>query len=333
MGKACSCGRRSEAIPEHGQKTVMPTNSHMEEGHKAEHQSLLESDSETHHPETHNSEKKESGGEKSDDGGIAGTIFGCCVCCCCLLLALSLSIPAVVASSGYTECPKPGSETLVNSEPIYLPNWHIMEKPKYQFAAFWSGQEINVFDPSVSNETRMGFWRTTKTWFLRTQFAYVSEGSESPQVVVSTPFFTWTTEYDIELCPAQKQWKVKQNAWVWGGFFQQLHEYHIYEEPGEKLIAKAEHTKDSWNWHGWLPDGWKCFITSEVEPGKRIGAMIQMRENKLMNFFATVDSRWVVVDEQPALLSPTVMSFLAASYDIGKDEDDSDSSSDRRRRR
>merc|ERR1711998_131255 len=76
----------------------------------------------------------------------------------------------------------------------------------------WSAiAETDVFDPAVSNRTRVGSWRRLSRMMLREQYAYVPEGYDVPLVVATMPLFTWRT-YDLELCHPQDAWTVEQKG-------------------------------------------------------------------------------------------------------------------------
>mmetsp|Transcript_124976 Transcript_124976/g.233758 ORF Transcript_124976/g.233758 Transcript_124976/m.233758 type:complete len:312 (+) Transcript_124976:89-1024(+) len=310
MGAICACGRQSQ---DQARAVYEPLEPAREAGE-------LELKAEESNPTETKPEGGTTEGSKSDDDD-PGPVFKVACCCCCCLLYIAMIIPGVILARGFTECPDPGETS--NGTEVLLPNWQIMETPKFQWTSWFGGAEMNVFDPHVSNTSRMGYWRTVRTPLLQTQFAYVPEGSEVPQVVVTVPFFSWTTTYNVELCPTLDKWKVSQDYFVWGGWFQKAHEYSIFDEPGETLIAKTRHLKDlTFGFHGWNPPGWKAVVKSEVENDKDIGAIVQDVHSFFADGWTSAKSTWMVVDKQPELLSPTVLSFLAATYDLTKDDDD-----------
>jgi hypothetical protein len=175
-------------------------------------------------------------------------------------------------------------------------------------------KESNVFDPSVSQQNRIGHWRSTKTWYLRSQWAYVPEGSTSAVVIAWQPWFSWTTTYHLKRCaPLEEMILSQDRLWFSNWWGQKKKKWSIQDWAG-MTIATADHTKNwnSWNW-GWgaVPNGWHSVVTSNVQPGLEIGNLAQS-----YNSYWVRDSVWMVNDTRPDVVQPYVLSFLASSIDL-----------------
>lgn len=249
----------------------------------------------------------------NDEGGLG---FMCCICCCCFccfcVWPLGMSIGAAITSRGFTTCDPATSG--VNYSHIPPNSW--LRTPYAQWNQFYI-KESDVFDPSKSNVTRIGFWRTTKTWYLRDQWAYVPEvnGTSAPgaHVIARMPFFTWTKTFDIEHCYSGVTYRVAQNVFIWSfGWNTQRTQWEIYNSASQN-IAVANHVKNTDFWH-YVPPGWHSKIESITLPGVEVGSMTQNFESYWSSW---PGSMWTVQDLRPDLLEPFALSFMAANFDIG----------------
>jgi hypothetical protein len=249
-------------------------------------------------------------GNADDEGdGECDSCFCLCICmCCCLILVLPLviNIAIAVGSAGYTSCPEVAPFIGQNTSDI--PAIHSVVTKAWDWN-FWY-EHSSVYDPLVSNTTRIGYWRTAKTWYLRDVWAYVPEGSDKPGVVAFQPFLSWTTTFDIERCFPKTRHIVSQDYlwfWQWGEHNQQW----TVKNGQDQVVANAKKSKE-WLWSPFgVPNGWQTVVWSALQPNLAIGQLSQ----SFSTWFAS-DSVWSVYVTKPELLEPHVLSFMAAGNDL-----------------
>jgi len=168
----------------------------------------------------------------------------------------------------------------------------------------------------VSNETRVGYWRTAKTWYFRDVWAYVPEGKDVPGVIAWQPFFSWTTTYDVERCFPPTHHVVSRDVlwfWSWGDSQKQW----SIKTGDDRQIATAKSTKD-WKWLSpfSIPNGWQTVIESTLTPNTVLATLSQ----SFSQYYAS-DSVWAVEVQKPTELEPHVASFIAAASDLHHKKD------------
>lgn len=228
------------------------------------------------------------------DGLMGCCVFGGCSSICWLIFA----IVAAMNSKGLTECP-----TVPITSQANIPAIHVVSTPAMQwYNWFWT--EHSVYNPSISNTTRMGYWRDTRTFMFRRQYAYVTENSSTPHIIVSTPLFAWTSTFHLEHCYPPMAYKIIANmqlGWQWG---KNVKTTEIYRDDMD--IAQATLEKDI-QWSDWMmPDGWNIAVKSTVNKSLKVADMAQT-----ISDYYVENSDWTVKDYRPDVVEPFVMSLMA----------------------
>jgi len=237
--------------------------------------------------------------QELDNGDvIVRCLFGgCCGLPICWLL---FAFIAAMKSKGLTECP-----TVPITNQAHIPAIHTVSTPALQWYN-WFWKEHSVYNPSISNTTRMGYWRDTRTYMFRRQYAYVPENSTSAHIIVSTPLFAWTSTFHLEHCYPPVAYKLSENwqwGWQWG---KNVKTTEIYRD--DKDIATATLEKDI-QWSDWmLPDGWNIAVKSNVVEGIKVAEAAQT-----ISDYYVENSDWTVKDYRPDLVEPFVLSFVAVA--------------------
>jgi hypothetical protein len=180
-----------------------------------------------------------SDSEDSNSGGGDDTCFSlflCCCCCCFCLLPIVINVMVAFGSIGFTSCPQV-APNIGSANTSDIPASHSVITPHWDWNIWYKSS--NVFDPMVSNETRVGYWRTAKTWYLRDVWAYVPEGADVPGVIAWQPFFSWTTTYDINRCFPPTHHIVSRDVlwfWSWG----ESHQQWSIKTGDDREIAKTK---------------------------------------------------------------------------------------------
>jgi hypothetical protein len=262
--------------------------------------------------------KKKEGG-----GGVPGVVLCCCPCCVCLLL-MGGSIASAIASIGWTNCP--AANPLLPNASTGIPPRHKLIRDFYQGSSASSSSmgrgvagslwhETDLFNPDVSNKTRVGYWRDTKSWYLRGQWAYVEEGGSEPAAVAWQPFFTWTRTYEVKWCFPPKQYTASQNhVWFWSQLPKngQLPKWSIAQNGVTIAISDAvKHLNRGFLFYGQIiPQAWNAMVTSTSSPGTIIGNMTQIRDS-----WYPTKAVWEVDVNRTDLVDPFVLSFMSATFE------------------
>lgn len=244
------------------------------------------------------------GDEGSTGDGIVGAVCCCYFCLICCVLPISMSIGAAVSSKGLTSC-VPGLPTS-GANNTMIPDFHSINTAQHQWGNFFH-RESNVFNPALSNTSRIGVWRTTKSWYLKDQWAYIAEGSSTPAIVAWAPLFSWMRKYTVKLCSPIEEYELTQNRWGPWRWGTDIEEWEI--SAGTQAIATATHTKEH-QWWGWqVPNGWETTVTSN-QLGTSIADMVQS-----FHSYWDLNTLWYVKDYRPDILPSWVLSFLAVAAD------------------
>lgn len=222
-------------------------------------------------------------------------------------------IVEAVSSIGFTSCPTavPG----VNStDAQFLPNHHVLVYERYQGSSS-SGlgrttyKKTNLFNPNVSNATPIGYWRTTKTWYLRSQWAYVLQGGNTPLVVAWQPYFSWARTFYLKRCaPVEEHVMTQDILWFASWWGNHKTKWSIADAVGTK-IAQSEHSL-VYTWPmGTTPNGWNSVVSSTLYPGVVIGTMTQK-----YNSWWVTQTTWTIDVNRTDMLKPYVLSFMAAAF-------------------
>jgi len=268
---------------------------------------------------------RDSNGQEDEDDDPTDTSFSLfivCCCCCVCILPFAFNVMIAIGSSGYTSCPTVAPLLSGTSD---IPAIHSVVTPHWNWNIWFRSSD--VYDPLVDNTTRVGYWRTAKTWYLRDVWAYVPQGSDKPGVVAYQPIFTWTTTYDVEKCfPPSRHILSRDMLWYWPwGNSQQS---WSIRSGADQQIATAKKSKE-WQWTPFsTPNGWQTTIWSTLSPNTMIGQLSQTYSS----FWAS-DSAWTVDVQKPELLEPHVASFIAAANDLVQKDKDKENQDSRRRYR
>jgi len=215
--------------------------------------------------------------KKDCDGLIGCCLFGGCSSICWLLFA----IIAAMKSKGLTECP-----TVPITNQAHIPAIHTVSTPALQWYN-WFWKEHSVYNPSISNTTRMGYWRDTRTYMFRRQYAYVPENSTSAHIIVSTPLIRLATTFHVEQCYPPVAYTLSD----WTDISTRHKNTLIYRD--DKEIARADI---------FYEDGWNIAVKSNVAEGIKVAEAAQ-----------NPGSDWTVKDYRPDLVEPFVLSFVAVA--------------------
>jgi hypothetical protein len=279
----------------------------------------------------------DSGDEGSKGNGLTSCATFCCCICCFWVFGMVGNIIGAVASIGYTACPTAVPILAPNTTLPTIPPRSMLVRDYYQGSSgsssgmgrgitgsLWT--ETDVFDPLGSNATRVGYWRDTRTWYGRGQWAYVLNGAKEPSAVAWQPWFAWMRTYEVKWCFPVKQYTASQAQlwfWSWGSSMQK---WSIAQNG--VMVATADAQK-AWNQPFLLgqaaPNGWHTTVTSATLPGTIVGT-----SNQIIDGYFPTKETWQVDVNRTDLLDPFIVSFMAAET---FHESDGNNNDGRRRRR
>mmetsp|Transcript_65343 Transcript_65343/g.124531 ORF Transcript_65343/g.124531 Transcript_65343/m.124531 type:complete len:292 (+) Transcript_65343:110-985(+) len=262
------------------------------------------------------SDGDESGGEGDDS--LPLPVCLCFCCCLCLILAIPLTAAIIVAvsSKGLTECPP---QPPIGTDATWLPNHHILVNDAYQgSSSAMSGngewyRQIPLYSPAsiaLADPLPLGHWRETRSWYLKSQWAYIVDNQTTPLIIAWQPYFAWTSTYNVRRCYPLEEHILKMDIFWWRfSFTEEQARWTVFKDTGV-VVASSASVKSRW-----YIDGWDTDVFSPT--GVFIGNMTQT-VNTLWTHGGSAGTETSVNVVRSDLLKPYVMSFMSAGVDVSR---------------
>lgn len=285
-------------------------------------------------------EVSEVGDEPSKLGSLLYNLCCCCfihpfipVACCILLLVLFVPLTAeFYAWNRLSSCHAQQGVGGVRWNAI-LPPTTMSQKPIKFSQIFYT--EVDVFDDSKSNDTKIGYWTNVDMFFgMFRMYAYsdMTTGSERILLQAKQPWFTfrWGKTYKLWLCSETGQsYSIEEDVWAepWFQFLNPEKIYNIRVADTQQLVGTAKYSRSN-AWSLW-DAAWGASISAAD------GTVLStVQQETLASAGWWSHPRWFSQNFQPSATPNELVSFLAAVYDIdmSRKSSSSHSSSSSRKR-
>lgn len=248
--------------------------------------------------------------------------------CCLALVAFILLIPVIILIGEGIAWHR---VSLCSSETTSA-DWGVIpattSSQRQIFA--WSNlfyQDVDVFNPIKSNDTRIGYWTDADMFFgLMKNFAYtsVSRYGETLLIRARKPWGLYLgRRYELWRCGQPGPEYLVQEDWFGRGWnpFNPQFTYNIIEANSGRTIAISNHTiSNIWtfgdaHWH--------------IDIGSPGGIQVASLDQESFNVKSSIFSvpRWYTLNMHPEIVPSEVASFIAAVTDIENAKKSSKSSS------
>lgn len=255
----------------------------------------------------------------------------CCAFLCLLVLSMLLLIPIGEGFAWYriSQC----------SSEAHSANWDMIPPASASEMKTWSftnlfWKEVDIFDVSKSNSSRIGYWADADVLFgLFSNFAYstVSPSGEHPVIRAYKPFGLYLGKrYELWRCSKQSpEYLIHEDFWSrsFNPFYPQVLFEIIHADSGQTVAISNHTVQEMWSlgdahWH----------VEIKTPKGQNIATLDQ--ESFMVKSSWFTSPRWISVNKRPDLVPNEVISFLSAVFDIeqAKQKKSSHSSSSKGKR-
>jgi len=241
------------------------------------------------------------------DESPAGALIGCV---CLVILAI---IEGGIAMSRNASCTAAsGTEANQVWDPL-IPGWTISQ---YQFrftTLFWN--EVDVYNPVESNDTAIGYW-VDMNFFMSMYQRFGYQNMDGTTLIeASVPFgLYFGRRFNLFRCDsAGPEFYIEEDYWSEPWFsFGTAKIFKIYNGLSDNVVAMSRHSASFFDWASF-----RASVRLGEDPN---GEEIATLDQEWAGWFT--QPKWIIHSNRPDMLPHSLISFLAAVYDIDRSNDD-----------